>query len=204
MAYKRSEIPMIITLVVGLLILGANFFDVNALTNAANLLVGWGSSLAAFSIFYGTFTLYLFFYKRVSERDEDWMFYGWALVILTITFIIGLIPPFGDNEWINWVLFYVRAPTRATLSALSGLSIMSAVYRSMRARSFEASIFMIACIIMICRNSELFGLEPIGDWVFNYVMVSGTRAIIIGAGIGTIALGVRTLLGKERGVALKE
>jgi hypothetical protein len=70
-------------------------------------------------------------------------------------------------------------------------------------RSLEALAFVVAAVVV------LLGQVPVGrylgdflpaakDWILNVPSTAGVRGIIIGVALGTIATGVRVLMGLDR------
>ena len=89
-------------------------------------------------------------------------------------------------------------------SALSGLLFFSLVYaafRLMRRRVTVWNVIFIASLVVV-----LIGyVQPAGtilyalrDWLLRIPVGAGTRGLLIGIAIGTIAVGVRVLVGRDR------
>ena len=88
--------------------------------------------------------------------------------------------------------------------SLLAFYIASASYRAFRVRSKEASVLLIAAVIM------MIGRAPIGEviwkdfpklanWLLNVPNTAGQRAMMMGAAVGGFAAALRTLLGMDRG-----
>lgn len=87
--------------------------------------------------------------------------------------------------------------------ALLVFYIASAAFRAFRARNIEATLMLSAAILV------MIGRVPIGmavsnmfpklaNWIMCVPNSAGQRGIIIGATIGVIAVGLKTILGIER------
>ena len=88
--------------------------------------------------------------------------------------------------------------------SLLAFYIASAAFRAFRARSFEALLLLMAGAIV------MLGQVPLGDtltfdlasrwqdFLMKYINAAGQRAIIMGAAFGTLATGLRIVLGIER------
>jgi len=95
------------------------------------------------------------------------------------------------------------APQRSDVR-LPGLLDSSAAYRAFRARTLEAAILLVSGTIVMLANAPVGGsiwggFTPLKDWIFDVPNMSTMRGITIGAALGALALGARTLMGKERG-----
>ena len=81
--------------------------------------------------------------------------------------------------------------------------IISAAYRTFRIRDFETFLMVTAAIIV------LLGQVPAGyqlwadfphmvEWGMNVPVLAGVRGILLGTALGTIATGLRIILGADR------
>ncbi len=89
-------------------------------------------------------------------------------------------------------------------SALSGLLfffLVYSAYRMMRRRvSIWGVIFIITLLIVLLGYALPPGsiLASLRDWVLRVPVAAGTRGLLIGIAIGTIAVAVRVLIGQDR------
>lgn len=116
--------------------------------------------------------------------------------------------------------FYLNnfiSPLAATVMSLLGFYITYAAYRAFRIRSLEATVMMLSAAVVI------LGSDPLGGWlsavmntvfggsevvdlpywadVDNRVLNSGMqRGLEIGIAVAVVAMGLRVLLGLERGL----
>ena len=102
----------------------------------------------------------------------------------------------------------------AAMFSLLAFFVASAAYRAFRARNKEATLLLVAAVIvMIGRvpvGSYLYHLIPwvgsrypnflndITSWIMNYPNTAGQRGIMIGAALGAVSMALRMLLGIER------
>ena len=83
-----------------------------------------------------------------------------------------------DGSLFQWMFKYIFSPLSATMFALLAFFVASASFRAFRARNFEASLLLVAGIII------MLGRVPIGSlissWTIMYIL-----AFSIGIGINT-------------------
>jgi hypothetical protein len=75
----------------------------------------------------------------------------------------------------------------------------------MRASSIESTLFMGCAVIIMWSNAPMLealipSITPMAQWILNVPNVGGARGYAIAATVGSIALYVRVLLGRELGM----
>lgn len=209
----RREIPLLITFVVGIIVLLANF--VGMADNSLSLvqkwsaeLTGWLIIVAAFAVGLASVNLLRIHGTAVLRQRKGWV-NSLALIASMITFaVIGIMARLGGAQNIvdlNQNMYdNIIAPLGAAMFAILAFYIASAAYRAFRMRSGEATVMLIAAILV------MLGRAPIGElmwdkfpviagWLLDVPNTAGQRAIMIGAAIGAFATSLRILLGLERG-----
>ena len=85
-----------------------------------------------------------------------------------------------DGSLFQWMFKYIFSPLSATMFALLAFFVASASFRAFRARNFEASLLLVAGIII------MLGRVPIGSlissWTIMYIL-----AFSVGVGINSYA-----------------
>lgn len=210
----RREVPIVITLVVGLIMLLTNFMviggdgKVGFLQEWSADLSNWVIIVAAFAVGLASVNLLKIHANNITRQRPGW-FNSVLLVVSLFTFaIIGTIArlnPASPVGGLNQKLFdHVMSPLGAAMFAILAFYIASASYRAFRMRSVEATILLVAAVLV------MLGRAPIGEliwakfpviskWLLNVPNTAGQRAIMIGAAIGGFATSLRILLGIERG-----
>jgi len=107
------------------------------------------------------------------------------------------------------MFFNVFTPLSATMFALLAFFVASASYRAFRVRNAEATLLLVAgIIIMLGRvplGAKLTGSLPhfmqlptIQEWIYSVPNLAGARAIMIGIGLGMVSTSLRFILGIEK------
>ena len=161
-----------------------------------------------------------------------------------------------DGSLFQWMFKYIFSPLSATMFALLAFFVASASFRAFRARNFEASLLLVAGIIIMLgrvpigslisswtimyilafsigiginsyvknRNivfgwilgscglitgfgmtmgwpidqPAIFFLPALQEWIYLVPNLAGSRAILIGIGLGIVATSLRYIFGLEK------
>ena len=204
----KKEIPLAITLVLGLTYIVANYFTGNAtLTSVKTSLDAWYLAVAAWAVAIGMVNLAQIHGRRVAQKREGWFFSGW-LIVCMFGMLLASLFIFKSPNHAGWKFMYNQmiAPMNATVYATLVFYIGSAAYRSFRMRSLEAGILLVVAVIMMLGRvplgAMLLGGNPalgnMADWLLNVPNSAGMRGIQIGACLGGLATALRIMLGIER------
>jgi hypothetical protein len=205
---RRIEIPIAITIICTLLQIIPFYIQVKPLESFSDTFRSWMILVATCALFLGAASLTLLHLKKIQRKSTGWQFSVLVIIPMIVIMLAGLpIPEIGlgdKNPVFEFLFMNVLTPLGATMYSIIAFFITSAAYRSFRARSNEATVVLVAGILMICYNAPLMtsmwpGFTPIGDWIFSVPNMATMRAVIIGAALGAIALAMRVLLGIERG-----
>ena len=199
----RTTLPIAITFVLGLLFVAEFFIPLEAIHGTVSLLQEWGAVLAASAFILGGVNVIQVNIPKIVRREADWG-YKVVLIVAAFTMIVAGAINRDEGGVYSYVYTYVYAPSSATMFALLSFFIASAAFRAFRARNAEATLMLIAAIIV------MLGVIPLGewihptflpmlkDWILDYANNAGRRAILIGAALGAVATGLRVILGLER------
>lgn len=203
MTYVRTYLVRLL-IIIGLVATLASYYFVSPQVDAvANELNIWNMNIMTFTLFVGIFTIFSRYIKSVMDRSKYWpyMLYGMVLIIVWIIFgtYTGIYSDIYQTAFLS---------TKITLHiAILGQLIFfmtSAAYRLFRIRTMRTAVFAIcAMAIVACNAPWLLGPFPIVDkisfWLLNNPSMAGARALMITGGIGGVVLGIRLLLGLEKG-----
>ncbi|MGB5931913.1 MAG: hypothetical protein WBH57_02440, partial [Anaerolineae bacterium] len=135
---------------------------------------------------------------------EGWL-YSIALLMVAGTVLFGgLTSVQGYRAPLVRALFdYVQTPLQASIFSLLAFYIASAGYRALRVRNFESFLLVVACLVVLVGQAPLARyvweqLPALKDWVLGVPSTAGARGILIGVALGSLATGVRVLVGFDR------
>lgn len=216
----RREIPLLITFLIGTLLIFAVFIP--PIETLGEDFTVFFDIIAVFAFFLGGGNLLRVHFSKLSRRSKDW---GYSLVTLlgfSVMLVVGLFKlsnpggiaaaPTAPGSLFQTIFDFVLVPLGATMYSLLAFFVASASYRAFRAKNREATILLIAATIILLGRTpfgtyltawipEPFSVLEIPNlamWIMNSPNLAGQRAIMIGIGLGVVAMSLRIILGIER------
>lgn len=205
----KREIPIIITFLTGILCVVAFFVPHPPLGGLQQRFLIWYAILAGFTMILGLDSLVKYNVKKIRQRKQGWQYsyvllFGLILVLATgFQSWFRYNTPFELRSSFMYTYLHIIVPLQATMFALLAFFISSAAYRAFRARTFEATLLLIAAAIV------MLGRVPIGkmiwdqlpvfsDWLLNIPQLAAKRGIQVGVYLGGVVMSLRIILGIER------
>lgn len=206
----RREIPLAITFLIGIFMLVDFFVPHHVVSSSAEEMKQWGTIVIAASILLGVGNLMRVHFNKIRRRREGWGYSIVTMAIMAVMFAFG--GPWGtiaEGSAFNWMFLNMQVPLQSTMFSLLAFFIASAAYRAFRLRSAEASLLLIAAIIVMLGRVPLGQLmsrswpEPLQlpnmtEVIMAYPNMAAFRGILMGAALGVMAMGLRIILGIER------
>jgi hypothetical protein len=208
MIFFRRQLPLLITLVTGIIFAAQYYVPHPASEEMLTTVTKWLQIIGGFALVLGVTSLFHIHAVKIRRKEPGW---GYSFVLYAAmlgTIAIGLW--LEGKETVNggmtafgWIYNFMMVPLQGTMFAILAFFIASAAYRSFRARSREAAVLLIAAIIVMMGRVPLGEyLVPIsGDitqWILNVLNASVRRAILIGVSLGAVALSLKIIFGVER------
>ncbi len=109
----------------------------------------------------------------------------------------------GEGTAFGWLYTYALVPLQATMFSLLAFFVASAAYRAFRARSPQATVLLLAAVLVMLGRVPLgeyliTGVGQVSDWIMNVPNTAAQRAILIGISLGGIATSIKIICGIER------
>ncbi|WP_447972280.1 hypothetical protein [Nitrospira sp. Kam-Ns4a] len=208
MIFLRRQLPLLITLVAGLLFAGQYYVPHPASEAMLTEVNKWLQIIGLFALVLGVTSLFHIHAVKIRRKEPGW---GYSFVLYA-----GMLGTIAIGLWSNgkestdgaltafgWIYTYTMVPLQGTMFAILAFFIASAAYRSFRARSREAAVLLLAAVIVMMGRVPLGEhLVPVsGDitqWILNVLNASVRRAILIGISLGAVALSLKIIFGIER------
>ena len=200
----KKSVPIALVFITSMLFILEYFVFPAELKETVTMLQNWGIILTAFTLGFGAVNMFMFHGKQVSRRTKgQWPYSLWLLITLVIFTLVGVIRGATSTEY-SWIYNASYFALSATVYSSLGFYMTSGIYRALRAKNAESVILLIVGIIVLARNAPALAAQfPIlitmESWLSSVPTTSAQRGIMIGAALGAIALGLRTMIGRETG-----
>jgi hypothetical protein len=208
----RREVPLVLTAIVGITMIIAHFIP--PLNILKDLFEDWFFIVAAFAIILGILNLILVNGNKIYRRQKGWPFGVVVILGFLVMTIVGLCFSGGRSFQDPGTRFYylymnVYYPLSATMFALLAFFVASASYRAFRARNVEATMLLGAAFVLMLGRVQIgewltswlpegYRLGNAADWIMDFPMTAGQKAIMIGIALGVVSSALRVILGLER------
>jgi hypothetical protein len=181
------------------------FFTRGTFADLGSTLAQWAVVLAAFALLVGLGNLVRVHVGRVAKRGEGWP-YSIILVVSALTVLgFGLISGKGAGDpYVAWMFKWLYQPLGAAVFSLLAFFLTTAFFRAPRIRSVEAIVLLVVALVVVIGTAP-FSTAPelsLGvqakDWLMDYPVLAGVRAIVLGVAFGTLGVSLRVLSGFDR------
>jgi hypothetical protein len=193
----------VIAIVSGVLVLLGYFFP-GIFGGIKSILVGWAIILAGFALLLGIFNLVIVHWRKVGSEGKGSAYSIVLLVSLFLTMIIASISgPAGS--WSLWIFNSLQVPAEISLLAVLAFVLVYAVARLLiRRPKWYTILFLVTVVIILLGSAPLFVLGEVSflgsvrGWLAQVPAVGGARGLLLGVALGTVATGLRILIGIDR------
>ncbi len=198
----KRVLPVFIAGLSGFLMVADFLFENAWLQGFSKDVQDWTVVVSAFALGLGAVSLIRLHGRKILRREKGWFNSIVLIVGMLFMTVRGILNGVNDGYYL-FLFDNMLTPLGAAVYASLAFYLASAAYRAFRARSVEATVLLIAGLIV------LLGRAPIGDsisaalpqvasWIINVPNVAAQRGIIICSAIGVMSTSLRVMLGLER------
>ena len=205
----KREIPLLITFLTGLLMVVQFFVPHHPIGQIGTGVLSWYTIIAGFTLLLGIDSLVSMHLKKLQRKQSGWGYSIMLILGLLLALVLGI---YSEVKYGSALAFgspfmylytYMVVPLQATMFSLLAFFIASAAYRAFRARTLEASLLLVAAMIVMLGRVPLGAaiwdkLPILAEWIMTAPNAAATRGILIGVSLGALAMSLRILLGIER------
>lgn len=199
----KKNIPLIVTFLIGIVLVFEWFIPTDLGNQVGTGIREAGIIINSFAIMAGVIGLYLNETRKIMKRRDDWPYSIWMIIVVSLYIAVGV--PLGyQSDTYQWIYNSILMPLGATMYGAISFYIAAAAYRVLKFRSLQAVVLLLPAMILILGNTPMItsfwtGFVDFGSWIMSNITQPVYTGIMVGVALGTMATGVRTLLGLETG-----
>ena len=201
----KKTIPLIMVMTLGFLFVGFVFIPHKFMQDDFyNWYMNWIKAISPFGVLLGVMSLTMTHATKIQRKTPNWQYSILTLFGMYFTAAAGFIWGTQEGTPYMWIFRNVQMPMGATMFALLAFYIASAAYKAFRARSAEATVLLVAAIIVMLGQVPVGvamfgeGIADLTQWILDVPNLASKRGIALGVGLGIVATSLRILLGIER------
>jgi len=200
----RAPVATAIAIATGLIVLLGYFIQLAVLQNIRAILLGWGVTLAGVATLIGIINLIITHWRRVTAiRNRD-LLSALLIVSFLLTITAGLVLGPSDAQF-QHVVTSIQVPIEASLMAVLAVSLAYASLRLFQKRKgLVAVVFVTSALLFLLVISGIPASGSENQFMasvlsaINQLPVAGARGILLGIALGSLATGLRILMGTDR------
>jgi hypothetical protein len=202
----KHRIPTATAVIAGLLTLVGYFLFAYVPSFRIHLvLIRWTTILAAVAFLIGVVNLLGVHTRRIAVRDRNWPYSIFLILAALLVIVVAAVEGQGPGgAGVSWLFQNVLFPLEAAGASLLVFFLAAAAFRVMRWRpSWPTPVFVVTIVIVLASAFPLPGepgrvLSMARAWFVDVLGTAGTRGMLLGVALGTIATGLRVLVGIDR------
>ena len=204
MIFWKRTFPLLLTFFLGVTFTAQYYIPHPASESLLTEVSVWGQIIGGFAILLGVGSLIRSHYLKIKRHEAGW---GYSAVMF-LSMLIMLVAGFwsgGKTEGTSfgWLYNYVFVALQGTMFSLLAFFVASAAYRAFRARTPEATVLLLAAILVMWGRVPLgeylvAGVGPLAEWIMSVPNTAAQRGILIGVSLGGIATSIKIICGIER------
>ena len=196
-------INAVIAIVAGVLVLFGYFFP-TIFSGIQSTLISWAIILAGIAVLLGIFNLARVHLKKASSKTPGSIYSAVLLLSLILTILlVGISGPTGRLSL--WLFNTFQVPVEISLLAVLAVILVFAGARVLSRRPRWNTILFLATVLLVFLGSvplfiigDVAPLVAIKGWLVQVPGIAGARGILLGVALGTVATGLRILIGADR------
>lgn len=212
MRFFRLTLPLIIVFVFGVFGVAIQYVVHPAAGQVKETIALWTRMIGGVAVLLGIYNLMRLHVGKMKKQEEGWGFSIFFFIGFSIM-VAATLYNSGEGFWnaavqdpsasFAQLYRYLYEPAGATMFSLLGFFIASAATRTFRARSLEATLLLVAAIIVMLGRAPLgemiTGYFPrLTEWIMAVPNTAAKRGVLLGVCLGSIAMSLRIIFGVER------
>jgi len=223
MDFFKRKLPLVIVFLTGVVMMISFYVPHTPFNQIWDGASNWYQIIRSFTLVIAVVSLIRSHYRKIKTGKQGWGYSGIMFFVLIVTAVCGIIPDsvhpvFGNKSGslYMWIFDYVNTAAAATVFSLLAFYIASAAYRAFRVRTIDATIMLVAALIVmigrvpwgeqfselitsrISPHLKFLRLDVLTSFFLNYPTAASKRAIYLGIALASVSTSLRIILGIER------
>ncbi|MCD8480794.1 MAG: hypothetical protein LRZ88_11650 [Candidatus Cloacimonetes bacterium] len=201
----KKTIPLLIVILGGLIFVAWAFSPHYLIQEVFynQFYLPWIYAASGFAMFLGVISLSMMHSNKIKRRAPKWQYSYLFFAGFIVTALAGFIGGTQKGSVLMWMFENMQMPMSATMFSLLAFYMASAAYKAFRARSPEATVLLVAAIVVMLAQVPLGvrisrHMPAISQWILDVPNLASKRGIALGVGLGSVATSLKILLGIER------
>jgi hypothetical protein len=199
----RSSIFASIAIGAGIIVFLGYFIKIPFLLDMRAVLLQWALILTAVALIVGISNLFRVHLRKIRSGEKGSVYSLVLILSLIFTLVISIL--FGPvGSWSLWIFNSILIPIESSLMAVLAIALVYAAARLFYKRTNLFTLIFAATVVFILISTftlpgiSIPGLNILRDFITRVLSVAGARGILLGVALGTIATGLRILMGADR------
>ncbi len=194
-----APVATVFAVLFGAILLLAYLFNLQGIRG---FILNWVMVISAVALLLGVLNLLLVHLEK-ARKGQNRSYSLVLIVSLVIAFLVTLLQ--GPSGVLSlWIFQYIQVPVEASLAAVMTITLAYAPLRLLNRRpDLYSIVFVLFAMLALLSSAPFLGfnIPLLSESLrgFNQLLSSaGARGILLGVAIGTVATGLRILLGADR------
>ena len=200
----RAPFSTAIAIAVGLIVLLGYIMPISILIGLRLFLLQWAVILAGVALIIGVANLIGVHWHKIHTRQKGSLYN--AILIFALIGTVLVVGGFGPTDyWSMWIFNYIQLPIEASLMAILAVALAYASARLIRRRLNALTVIFLITVVLVFLSATpvLDDMFPflgnlLHPWIAAVPATAGARGILLGVALGTVATGLRILMGTDR------
>jgi hypothetical protein len=201
----KSPIAALVGFVVGVIVLAGYFTTSAFLASIRTPILDWTVILAGVAGLIAILNLVFGVHmKRIRDKAPHQAFSYFLILAFVIVFVLGIMVG-PTHPAVQKAVTNIQVPVEASLMAVLAITLATASLRFLqRQRNWMGITFFAATIFFLLINSGVLSFSadlPLLRTIVStahQLPVAGARGILLGIALGSLATGIRILIGADR------
>jgi len=199
----KTSLFVPIAVLSGLVVLLGYFIQWPPLADLRSIFLRWAVILTAVVLLIGVWNLARVHWHKIQLGHTGAFYSGILLASLAITFLVTLLFSPAAKESL-WIFNYLQVPVEVSLMAVLAVALAYSAIRLVTRRMNPFTFIFLGTVLLVLIGMVTLPLLPlpffglVRTWIIQVPAVGGGRGILLGVALGTIATGLRILVGADR------